>query len=145
MNKVFLIGNLGKDPDLRKIASGSDVCSFSVATNDHYTDKEGHEVEKTEWHNIVVWGKLAARCAQYLQTGSKVGIEGSLQTRNWDDTVHAGVKHYVTEIKATKIEFLSKTKTRISEPRDEDIPPPTEEPAAPVANKSYKNEDTLPF
>jgi single-strand DNA-binding protein len=96
VNKVILIGNLGKDPELRYTSSGVAVASFSVATNESWKDPEGNTQERTQWHNIVAWRKLAEICGEYLKKGSKLYLEGRLQYRNYDDK--NGVKRYVTEI-----------------------------------------------
>jgi single-strand DNA-binding protein len=97
LNKVILIGNLGKDPEVSYLASGVPVAKFSVATGERWKDNDGNLQEKTEWHNIVAWRKLAEICGQYLKKGSKVYLEGKLQTRSWDDK-NTGVKKYMTEI-----------------------------------------------
>ena len=104
LNKAQLIGNLGKDPELRHTGSGTAVCSFSVATSDRFKDSSGEWQDKTEWHNVVVWAKLAEICAQYLKKGSKVYIEGSLQTRSYEKD---GVTRYSTEINARDMIMLS--------------------------------------
>ena len=104
INKVILVGNLGRDPELRYIQSGQAVANFSLATNERWRDKEGNNQEKTEWHRIVVWGKSAENCAQYLQKGRSVYIEGKLQTREWED--REGNKRTTTEIVAQTVQFL---------------------------------------
>ena len=104
VNKVMLIGNLGRDPELRYTQGGSAVCNFSVATNERWRDKDGNNQERTEWHRIVVWGKQAENCAQYLQKGRTVYIEGRLQTRDWED--REGNKRQTTEINAMTVQFL---------------------------------------
>jgi single-strand DNA-binding protein len=96
VNKVILIGNLGKDPELRYTSSGVAVASFSVATNESWKDTEGNTQERTQWHNIVAWRKLAEICGEYLKKGSQLYLEGRIQYRNYDDK--NGVKRYVTEI-----------------------------------------------
>ncbi|MBM4166519.1 MAG: single-stranded DNA-binding protein [Ignavibacteria bacterium] len=96
LNKVTLIGHLGKDPEIRYTKSGMAVASFSLATNATWQDQDGNQQEKTEWHNIIAWTKLAEICQQWLKKGHQIYLEGRLQTRNWDD--NAGVKHYITEI-----------------------------------------------
>ena len=96
INKVTLIGNLGKDPELRYTSSGVAVASFTLATNESWKDPEGNIQERTQWHNIVAWRKLAEICGEYLKKGSKIYLEGKLQYRNYDDK--NGVKRYVTEI-----------------------------------------------
>ncbi len=104
LNKAMLIGNLGKDPELRYTASGQAVATFSLATNESWKDKEGNLQERTEWHNIVAWQKLAEICGEYLRKGKKVYIEGRIQTRNYEDK--EGVKRYVTEIVAEDLIML---------------------------------------
>ena len=96
LNKVTLIGHLGGDPEVRFTKSGLQVASFSIATNESWKDAENNWQERTEWHSVIAWTKLAEICGQYLKKGSKIYVEGRLQTRNWDD--NNGVKHYKTEI-----------------------------------------------
>jgi len=105
LNKVMLIGNITQDPEARTTPSGQNVCSFSVATNLQWTDKSGQKQQRAEFHNIVAWRKLADICAQYLQKGKKVYVEGRLQTRSWDG--QDGVKRYRTEIVADNMIMLS--------------------------------------
>lgn len=106
VNKVIILGNLGKDPELRRAGSQA-VCNFSVATSDRWTDKaSGQPQERTEWHRIVVWGKQAENCAKYLQKGRSVYIEGRLQTREYPDPKDATQKRYSTEIVASAVQFL---------------------------------------
>ncbi len=104
VNKVILIGNLGSDPELRYTPSGTAVCNFRLATNESYKDQTGQLVERTEWHNIVTWGRLAEICGEYLRKGSRVYIEGSIQTRSYED--RDGNTRYVTEIKARDMMML---------------------------------------
>jgi len=105
LNKVMLIGRLGKDPELKYTASGTPFCRFSMATDDSWNDKNsGERQEKTEWHNIVTWDRLAEICNQYLTKGQLVYIEGSLQTREWDD--QEGNKRRTTEIRARDMVML---------------------------------------
>ena len=96
VNKVTLIGNLGKDPELRYTSSGVAVATFSMATSESWKDPEGNTQERTQWHSIVAWRKLAEIVGEYLKKGSKIYLEGRLQYRNYDDK--NGVKRYVTEI-----------------------------------------------
>jgi len=105
INKVILIGNLGRDPELRYTQGGSAVTNFTLATNEKWRDKDGNNQERTEWHRIVVWGRSAENCAQYLQKGSSVFVEGRLQTREWEDK--EGHKRQTTEINAASVQFLS--------------------------------------
>ncbi len=105
VNKAIIIGNLGQDPELRYTGSGTAVCNMSVATNESYKDSDGQLVEKTEWHRVVAWARLAEICGEYLQKGSQVYFEGSLQTRSWED--RDGNTKYTTEIKARDMMMLS--------------------------------------
>jgi single-strand DNA-binding protein len=104
VNKVILIGNLGKDPELRYLPSGQPVASFPLATSERRTDKNGQRQDRTEWHNIVVYGKIAESVNQYLKKGRSAYIEGRITTRSWDD--RDGNKKYKTEIVANTIQFL---------------------------------------
>ena len=109
VNKAILLGNLGKDPEVRYTQSGSAVANFSLATTERR--KQGDQwVDHTEWHNIVVFGKTAENCSQYLQRGSQVYIEGRIQTRKWEDK--DGNTRYMTEVVANDVQFLSRTKGR---------------------------------
>ena len=104
LNKVTLIGRLGQDPEIRYTQSGSAVANATIATNDYWTDKQGGKQERTEWHSLVLWGKLADLAQSYLKKGSQVYIEGRLQTRDWED--QQGQKHYKTEVVVTTMQFL---------------------------------------
>jgi single-strand DNA-binding protein len=104
VNKVILIGNLGKDPEVRFTASGRAMARFPIATSEVWNDTEGNRQERTEWHNIIVWGKQGETCGQYLAKGRQVFVEGSIRTRTYDDK--NGVKRYVTEIVAQRVRFL---------------------------------------
>ena len=104
VNKVILIGNVGADPELRYTAGGTAVTNFNIATNESWTDSSGERQERTEWHRIVVWGRLAESCNQYLRKGSKVFIEGRLQTRSWE--TQDGQKRYTTEVVARDMQML---------------------------------------
>ena len=106
LNKVMIIGRLGREPELKYTQSGSPVCTFSVATDESYTDNSGQKVEKAEWHRIVVFQKAAENCSQYLAKGSLVFIEGKLETRKWQD--QQGQDRFVTEIKAQRVQFLDR-------------------------------------
>lgn len=106
LNRAMIIGNLTRDPELRTTPNGTSVTSFGVATNFVWTDASGNRQEKVEFHNIVAWRKLAEICAQYLRKGSKIYVEGRLQTRNWDD--QTGNKHYITEIIADNMIMLDR-------------------------------------
>jgi len=104
VNKVILIGNLGRDPELRHTQNGQAVVNFSLATTESWNDKNGEKVERTEWHRIVAWGRTGELCAQYLSKGRTVYIEGRLQTREWEDK--EGNKRSTTEINANSVQFL---------------------------------------
>jgi single-strand DNA-binding protein len=105
VNKVILIGNLGANPELKYLPSGQAVCEMRLATNDVWTDKQGQRQERTEWHRVKVWGKVAENCAKYLAKGRTVYVEGRLQTRSWDDQ-KTGEKRYATDIVADRVQFL---------------------------------------
>jgi single-strand DNA-binding protein len=104
VNKAILVGNLGRDPELRTTPNGQSVVNFTLATSETWTDKSGERVERTEWHRIVVWGKTAETCNQYLSKGRTVYIEGRIQTREWEDK--DGNKRYTTEINASTVNFI---------------------------------------
>lgn len=104
VNKVIIVGNLGKDPELRHTPQGMAVASFSVATSESWNSKDGQKQSRTEWHRIVAWGKLGELCSKYLAKGRQAYIEGRMQTRNWEDK--EGQKRYTTEIIATTVQFL---------------------------------------
>lgn len=105
LNKVMLIGNLGKDPEVRYTASGTAVAGFSIATSEKFKGKDGEWQERTEWHNITLWGRLAEIAGEYLAKGKTVYIEGRLQTRKWQD--RDGKDRYTTEIVGEKMQMLS--------------------------------------
>ena len=107
VNKVILVGNLGKDPEVKYTSSGTAVAKFSLATNEGYKDKSGQWQDRTEWHNIVAWQRLAEIVGEYVKKGSKVYIEGRLQTSSWDDK-ETGQKKYKTEIIANDLVLLDR-------------------------------------
>jgi len=106
VNKAILLGNLGADPELRYTNSGTAVANFRIATNERWNDKNGEQKERTEWHNIVAWGKLGEICGKYLKKGRTVYIEGRLQTRSWED--QSGNKRYTTEIVAQVMQMIGR-------------------------------------
>lgn len=106
LNKVFILGNLTRDPELRQTPTGQAVCSFGIATNRFYTDSAGQKQKQAEFHNIVAWGRQGEVVNQYLRKGQAILVEGRLQTRNWQD--QQGVKHYKTEIVAERIQLPPK-------------------------------------
>ena len=138
VNKAILIGNLGRDPELRYTPSGTAVCTFSIATSRKWRDKQTNELkESTNWHRIVLWDKQAELAKQYLTKGSSVYIEGRIETRSWDDN---GVKKYMTEIIGQQLQFLTK---RSDQPTGEhEAPPPPEADTAPPLTGE---DDDLPF
>lgn len=107
VNKVLLIGRLGNNPEIRFTNTGTAVANFNLATSENWNDKNGQKQERTEWHRVVVWGKLAELCEKYLSKGRQCFVEGRLQTRSWDDK--DGNKRYTTEIVASTIQFLGST------------------------------------
>lgn len=148
INKVILIGRVGGDPEVRYTPNGNAVANFTMATNDYYSDKtSGEKQERTEWHRLVVWGKQAEFCGQYVHKGSALYIEGRLQTRAWDDK--EGNKRYTTEIIVQSIQLLgSKGDHRADAPGEEAAPAMQQQSyaAKPAAPKSQpaKNFDFGP-
>ncbi len=104
VNKAIIVGRLGTDPEVKTVTSGQTVCRLSVATSENWTDRDGQKQERTEWHRVVVWGRMAEVCGQHLAKGRQVYLEGRLQTRSWED--QQGVKKYTTEIVASTVQFL---------------------------------------
>jgi len=135
INKAILIGNLGRDPELRYTQNGQAVANFPVATTENWNDKNGQRQERTEWHRIVVWGKSAEHCAQYLSKGRSVYCEGRIQTREWEDK--DGNKRWTTEINASTVQFLGSPRGSGAPGRDEGYESPSE-PSGPPA-------DDVPF
>jgi len=112
LNKVTLIGHLGKDPELRNTASGMPMATLRIAMDENYVDRDGNKVDRTEWHSVVIFQRQAENCAKYLSKGSFIYVEGSLQTRKWQD--QQGQDRYTTEVKATRIQFLDRKGSRSS-------------------------------
>lgn len=136
----MLIGNLGKDPELRYTTSGTAIATFSLATNESWKDQDGNLQERTEWHNIVAWKKLAEICGEWLKKGKKVYIEGRIQTRSYDDK-NTGTKKYITEIVADNMIMLDGKSA--SEGGSSSAPHAAS--AEPVAAPAGRIEDDLPF
>lgn len=138
VNKVILVGNLGRDPELRHTTNGTPVANFTLATTDRWSDPtSGERKERTEWHRIVVWGKQAEVAGEYLRKGKQVYVEGSLQTREWTD--REGNKRTTTEIRAHRFQMLGS--------RQDDRPPvesPQPTPAVAEPEAAY-DEDDIPF
>jgi single-strand DNA-binding protein len=105
LNKVQLIGNLGKDPEVKYTPQGTPVAKIALATNERFKDKDGNWQDRTEWHNVVLWQRLAEIAGEYLKKGGKVYVEGRLQTRSWDDKT-SGQKKYMTEVVASDLILL---------------------------------------
>lgn len=106
MNKVMIIGRLGKDPEIRYAANGSPIANLRIATDESYTERDGNKIDRTEWHTVAVFQRQAENCQRYLKKGSLVFVEGSLQTRKWQD--QQGQDRYTTEVKAQRIQFLDR-------------------------------------
>lgn len=107
VNRVFLLGNVGKDPEIRSTGGGTMVATFGLATSERYKDQQGNFQDRTEWHNIVAYARLAEIIRDYVKKGSKLFVEGRITTRNWDDKEHAGRKVYRTEIIVSDLSLLS--------------------------------------
>lgn len=134
LNKVMIIGNLGRDPEVKYLPSGQAVANFSVATNESWSGKEGKQEERTEWHRVVAFGKLAEICGEYLSKGKQVYIEGRLQTRSWEQD---GQKRYTTEVVARDLLMLG---ARGESPGDDIV---YDEPGA--GDAAGGGDDDIPF
>lgn len=138
VNKVILVGNLGKDPEVRFTGSGKAVCKFPLATSEVWNDAEGARQERTDWHNVIVWGKQGETCGQYLAKGRQVYVEGSIRSRSYDDK--DGNKRYITEIIAQRVRFLGGGGAGRPAAAGEALPPlPDEMPGGPTPD------DDIPF
>ena len=137
LNKVMLIGNLGRDPEIRYTTGGTAVANFTMATTERWNDQSsGERKERTEWHRVVVWGKQAEIAGEYLRKGRPVFVEGSMQTREWTD--RDGNKRYTTEVKAQRFQMLGG--------RRDDAPMDRQEaPAMAEPDSGGYNEDDIPF
>lgn len=131
VNKVLIVGRLGADPEIRYTQQGVAVTNFNVATSETWMDKSGEKQEKTEWHRIVVWGKMAETCSQYLSKGRQVYVEGRLQTRQWEDK--DGQKRFTTEIVAQTVQFLDRGEKAAASSNAEYGSPAPEMNAPPVS------------
>lgn len=136
VNKVILIGNLGRDPEVRFTQGGTAVANFTMATTERWSDPSGEKKEKTEWHRVVVWGKQAEIAGEYLRKGKQVYVEGSLQTREWTD--REGQKRYTTEVRAQRFQLLGRADDRSQVPAGSAV----EEVAEPSGGFQ---EDDIPF
>jgi single-strand DNA-binding protein len=135
LNKVMLIGRLGRDPELRYMQNGTPVTSLRVATDESYTDKDGNRVDRAEWHTVVVYQRAAENCANYLAKGSLVFVEGGLRTRKWQD--QQGQDRYTTEIRANRVQFLD----RRGEAAGKDASRDEEEPARKTAGRKRQDHE----
>ena len=149
VNKVILVGNLGRDPELRYTSGGTAVATLNMATTDVWTDKSGQRQERTEWHRVVVWDKTAKMVSEYLEKGRQCYIEGRLQTRQWDD--RDGNKRYTTEVRADRVVLLSGRGGEPGRGREAGGMQPAERhdqsPAAPAAPDAAAEltDDDIPF
>lgn len=141
VNKVILIGNLGRDPEIRYTTGGQAVANFTVATTESYKTKSGEKQEATEWHRVVAWGKLAEICGEYLNKGKMVYIEGTLRTRSWEDK--EGKTRWTTEIMAREMQMLSSAggrQEREGGGRDDRMPDDFD-----IDEDSFGSDDDIPF
>ena len=140
VNKVILIGNLGKDPEIRRLENGVVLANFSIATSESFTDKQtGEKKEITDWHDIVLWRGLAEVAEKYLRKGTKIYVEGKLKNRQWEQD---GIKRYSTEIQVNEMTFLSTKKNAETSNNTQAIPTPN----SPADNiKATEENDDLPF
>jgi len=143
LNKVMIIGNLGRDPEVRYMPDGGAIANISVATTDTWTDKSGEKQERTEWHRVAFFGKLAEIAGEYLKKGSQVYVEGSLRTRKWQDK--EGKERYTTEIVADRMQMLG-SRGGGSGAMDQE-PPAKEEASSKTGGKGGIEdlEDDIPF
>jgi single-strand DNA-binding protein len=152
VNKVILVGNLGADPEVRFTPSGQAVANFRIATSESWNDKSGQKQERTEWHRIVVWGKLGELCGEYLKKGRQCFVEGRLQTREWTDKENK--KNYTTEVVANNVVFLggrdgagagAGPRAASGGGRNEDFGPPPPGMDEGMNQSSGGGEDDIPF
>ncbi len=142
LNKVILIGNLGRDPELRYTANGQPVANFTLATTESWTNKSGEREQRTEWHRIVAWGRLAEICGEHLNKGKQVYVEGRLQTREWED--REGNKRKTTEVTANQVLMLGR---RGDGPGGPSSPPdaPEDSPPDSTPDSTPGGSDDIPF
>lgn len=142
VNKVILVGNLGRDPELRSTPSGQQVASFSLATSRKWKDRDGNRQEQTEWHNIVCWGRQAEIAGQYLTKGRQIFVEGRIQTQSWEDR-QSGEKKYRTEIVCENFQMLGQRgdqpESAAHRPEEQSSPPP------PSDSAGTADDDDIPF
>ena len=135
LNRVLLIGNLGADPELSYTPSGTAKTTMRLATHEVWTNKDGEKGERTEWHRVIAWGRLAEICGQYLSKGRQIFIEGRLQTRSWED--RDGNKRWTTEIVASTMQMLGSPRDTAAQP---EVPPP-----GPAVADMPEPDDDIPF
>ncbi|MGH9357818.1 MAG: single-stranded DNA-binding protein [Terriglobia bacterium] len=143
INKVILIGRLGKDPEVKYTTNGSPVAKFSVATDEVFKDRSGEQQRRTEWHNIVAWNKLAEICGEYLTKGKQVYIEGSIRSRQWED--QSGNKRTAYEIVARDMKMLGSKAEGDRSAQPERPMADSEPPASPPATPPEMSDDDIPF
>ena len=145
VNKAIIVGNLGRDPEIRYTKGGSPVCQLSVATTRAYTNKNNDRVEETEWHRIVVWGKSAEHCNNFLSKGRQVYVEGRIQTRSYEDK--DGIKRYSTEIVSDTVQFLGSRGGQASDSAPSQFSPPSSSgaPSNYAAPPTLGDDDDIPF
>jgi single-strand DNA-binding protein len=141
VNKVILIGNLGADPEIRFTNSGLAVTKFSIATSERWGNKEGGREERTEWHRVVAFGKLAETCGKWLSKGRQVFVEGRIQTREWED--RDGIKRWSTDIVANDVRFLGRAGDK--EQSAADAPSNSQDSPHPQEDSSSPPDDDIPF
>lgn len=145
VNKVILVGNVGKDPEVRYIDSGAAVANFSLATSETYKNKNGERVTNTEWHNIVLWRGLAEIAEKYVKKGTQLYIEGKIRTRSYDD--QNGNKRYITEIIGDNMKMLSKAQSDNSQSANQSQDQDQSQSPSPTADSNFGPDETddLPF
>jgi single-strand DNA-binding protein len=139
VNKVILVGNVGKDPEVKYLDNGVAVANFSLATSETYNNKNGEKVTQTEWHNIVVWRKLAEITETYIKKGMQIYIEGQIRTRSWEDK--DGVKRYTTEILGSTMQMLGRKNENASNAQTTNAEPQSANAESPKEDET----DDLPF
>jgi single-strand DNA-binding protein len=149
INKVIIIGRLGGDPEVRYTPGGQAVAKLSVATSENWTDKQGQKQERTEWHRVVVWGKMAETVGQHLTKGRQVYVEGRLQTSSWDDKT-TGQKKYSTEVVANTVQFLGSAGEGAAKGQSparpaEDFAQPRAEDAGFTPEPAFNSDEEIPF
>ncbi len=140
INKVILIGNLGRDPEIRYTTSGQAVANFTIATTEGHTNKDGDKQEYTEWHRIVAWGRLAEICGEYLSKGKMIYVEGSLRTRSWEDK--EGKTRWTTEVIARNMQMLSPAGAKSDSPSGSHDRVPDD---FDIDEESFGSDDDIPF